>query len=327
MRMTMKLWRNSNVRAIYRVGALGVCWLWLAGACGGKTTGTPVVGSESHFLMHCTDSCDSDLSCIAGLCTKSCITGVDDCSELASAAVCTNQSVEPGAVAVCDVSCTSPADCAALGDGHTCDGGFCRRAALDSPPLSEAACDAYLDQTPPPIELPGVTIVNTTDHTLYIQPYAPTCRQEESLVRVGRIGVADDVAEVNIQGSVCAAQCNDVADNGWSREGEGSLGLLDCPGIECAGPPAAVPIEPGESILERARLEWVPERLPRGCAAGITTDAVNCYKRAIPARQAYAVWVSTSAQPDCTLPSCQPTIERAAGSWFYEDLTIELRDP
>jgi hypothetical protein len=324
--MTMKLWTNDGVRATYRALAVGACWLWLAGACGGKTTGTPVVGSESHFLMHCTDSCDSELSCIAGLCTKSCITGVDDCSELASAAVCTNQSVEPGAVAVCDVRCTSRTDCEALGDGYACDEGFCRLAALGSPPLSESICDAYLNQIPPPVELPGVTIVNTTDHTLYIQPDATTCRQEEALVRVGRIGAADGVTDVNIQGSVCATTCDDVAANGWHQEGEGSLGLLECPGANCVGPPAAVAIQPGESILERARLEFVPERLPRGCAAGITTDAVNCYKRAIPPRQEYAVWVLTSEQPDCTPPSCTPSITRTEGSWFFEDLTIELAD-
>jgi hypothetical protein len=325
--MTMKLWRNRSVRALYRAGALGACWLWLAGACGGQTTGTPVVGSESHFLMHCTDSCDSGLSCIAGLCTQSCITGVDDCSELASAAACTNQSVEPGAVAVCDVSCSSRTDCEALGDGYACEAGFCRLPALTSARLDGDACDAYLDQIPPPVELPGVTIVNTTTHTLFIQPAAPACRQEQSLVHVGRVGAADGVTEVNIQGSVCATQCNDVVANGWQKEGEGSLDLLDCPGANCIGPPAAVPIEPGESLVERARLEFVPERLPRACAAGITTDAVNCYKRAIPARQTYAVWVLTSAQADCTPPSCTPSSTRTEGNWFFEDLTIELVDP
>jgi hypothetical protein len=173
---------------------------WLAGACGGATQTTPLIGSESHFLMRCTDSCDSELSCIAGICTRSCIAGSDFCSDLASAAVCTNESVEPGAVAVCDVSCSDREDCAALGDGHVCDGGFCRLLPPSGARLSQLVCEEYLDQVPPPIELPGVTIINTGASTLYIQPVAPHCTLPSVLVGVQRVSPDGDRSDVNLNG-------------------------------------------------------------------------------------------------------------------------------
>jgi hypothetical protein len=101
---------------------------FIIAACGGATKDTPRTGSESHFLAFCGGSCGDGLECIGQICTRPCITSASGCSDLASGAACTNQSVEPGQVAVCDVACTLPAECSALGNGFECTGGFCRKA-------------------------------------------------------------------------------------------------------------------------------------------------------------------------------------------------------
>ena len=77
----------------------GLIALVLAVACGGATTGTPVVGGETHFLRQCTTTCGDGLSCIAGICTRGCVVGEASCGDLAAGAACTPASVDPGAVA------------------------------------------------------------------------------------------------------------------------------------------------------------------------------------------------------------------------------------
>ena len=115
---------------------------------------------------------------------------------------------------------------------------------------------------------------------------------------------------------------------GWRGEGEGFLDERDCPpGGDCIGPPPAVPLEPGQSIVEPARLEWGAERLPRACATGITSEAVNCYKRVIPPPGPYDLAVLVSDQADCTPPACTPVRAEVSGNWSYEALTIELVGP
>jgi hypothetical protein len=111
-----------------RYGLLAI----LLAACGGVTT-TPTVGGESHFLRECDDGCGKGLECVSGLCTRSCLVGRDACTDLAMAAQCTDASIEPGAVAVCDVACQGNADCQALGDDFECEAGFCR---ADPPPVA-----------------------------------------------------------------------------------------------------------------------------------------------------------------------------------------------
>ena len=123
-----------NTRAWKWIGASGLWTLGLAvlaGACGGTTANTPSLGSESHFLAHCAGSCGDGLDCIGGICTRACLTASSSCADLAPDASCTDQSVEPGAVAVCDVACTVQSDCARLGANYTCQGSFCR---TGSPP-------------------------------------------------------------------------------------------------------------------------------------------------------------------------------------------------
>jgi hypothetical protein len=98
-----------------------------AAACGGVVGEGPVLqGGESHFLRSCDGSCGDGLSCIAGVCTEICLVGDSICSALEVLAVCTDQSVEPGRVAVCDVACGGNAECASLGADYTCEYGFCR---------------------------------------------------------------------------------------------------------------------------------------------------------------------------------------------------------
>jgi hypothetical protein len=76
-------------------------------------------------LRHCFEGCGS-LECVSDICTRSCRVDGGSCADLSPQARCTNTSVEPGAIAVCDLSCSGAADCGALGEGFACDGGFCR---------------------------------------------------------------------------------------------------------------------------------------------------------------------------------------------------------
>lgn len=101
---------------------------WLA-ACGGAV-GQTSAGGESHFLRHCSDSCGAGLKCVAGVCTRGCEIGTNECDGLAKAATCTDQSVEPGQIAVCDVACREDAECRSLGAQYSCEAGFCRAPAL-----------------------------------------------------------------------------------------------------------------------------------------------------------------------------------------------------
>jgi hypothetical protein len=109
----------------------------LAVGCGGAVGNGQSTG-ESHFLDYCTSSCGDGLECISGICTRGCLVGDSQCGALNSNATCTNESVEPGNVAVCDVACQSTSDCAALGTEHECKAGYCR---AGSP--TGASCTEY----------------------------------------------------------------------------------------------------------------------------------------------------------------------------------------
>ncbi|HLV20413.1 MAG TPA: hypothetical protein VKZ49_06020 [Polyangiaceae bacterium] len=118
------------MRAKWITLGLGVL---LAGACGGSVTGKPVTGGESHFLTRCQGACGDGLDCISGVCTRGCLVeNPASCGNLAAAATCTDQSIEPGSVAVCDVGCTGDDDCGPVGPHHRCDDGFCRGPAPSS---------------------------------------------------------------------------------------------------------------------------------------------------------------------------------------------------
>ena len=121
----MARWECARKR---RSGAM-VLSILLLGGCGGMLT--PTMGGESHFLRICTSDCGDGLDCISGVCTRGCVVNNDGCHELDAQAECTDQSIEPGAVAVCDVSCQSDPDCVSLSRQHVCDAGYCRGPALE----------------------------------------------------------------------------------------------------------------------------------------------------------------------------------------------------
>lgn len=98
----------------------------IAWSCGGSAVGRPTTGGESHFLTYCESSCGGGFDCIGGVCTRGCLVAESTCSAIAADAVCTDQSGEPGAVAVCDVGCKTDRDCSGVGEQHRCEDGFCR---------------------------------------------------------------------------------------------------------------------------------------------------------------------------------------------------------
>jgi len=110
-------------------------------ACGGATS-KPTVGGESHFLASCTTSCEGGLECVSGICTRDCVVDSSSCADLSPRAKCTNQSVEPGELAVCDLSCERDGDCAALGEDFACPSGFCRIAGPETPPAQTGTAGA-----------------------------------------------------------------------------------------------------------------------------------------------------------------------------------------
>jgi hypothetical protein len=131
MKSKMKMGADSKGRRASWCYVIAALWVAACGGALGQTT----VGGESHFLRHCGDGCGKGLECIADVCTRSC--RIDDaraCSDLASAARCTNTSIEPGVIAVCDQSCSANADCSARGAGFSCEAGYCRGPALSGSP-------------------------------------------------------------------------------------------------------------------------------------------------------------------------------------------------
>ena len=105
--------------------ARGARWLALAFVAYGCNSDMSVSRNtgESHFLDYCDSSCGDGLDCISGVCTRGCLVAENGCGDLAVEATCTDQSIEPGKVAVCDVECNDDADCEGIADGHRCDAG------------------------------------------------------------------------------------------------------------------------------------------------------------------------------------------------------------
>lgn len=105
----------------------------------------PVMGSQTHFLQTCDDSCPAPYDCICGVCTVECSEDAM-CSTQASAAQC----VAPASAScselesVCDVSCERDRECEPLGADFECSDGRCRQA--PGPLPADAGSDA--DTTP-----------------------------------------------------------------------------------------------------------------------------------------------------------------------------------
>jgi hypothetical protein len=94
-----------------------------------------VSDGQSHFLTSCEAVCEGDLSCICGVCTRACKTK-SACDDLSGDAVCLSlgdladerqcETADPAVESVCEMQCEGNGDCKTLGQGFTCQAGFCR---------------------------------------------------------------------------------------------------------------------------------------------------------------------------------------------------------
>lgn len=125
--------------------ALGVALGSSGLSCVERTDDVGATGSETHFLIECSESCAAGLDCIGGVCTSPC-TSDESCAIWSAAAVC---SADPAALqpGTCDVQCSVAADCAPLGAGYRCQAGSCRSASLQVPP------EAPMGSAPPEFEV------------------------------------------------------------------------------------------------------------------------------------------------------------------------------
>ncbi len=112
-------------------GAAILLALGLAFACG-ESSGAD--SGETHFLNRCSENtCGAGFECLCGVCSRACGMGVT-CDGLPGAAACVEQPDSCGAPIVCDVGCTSDAECASVGANHRCEAGACR--AGEAPPVA-----------------------------------------------------------------------------------------------------------------------------------------------------------------------------------------------
>ena len=81
--------------------------------------------SETHFLEECTDRCPGGLACVCGVCTLSC-EDAGACRALSADAACVAACTGAPASLVCDVPCSTSADCGNLGSESACRAGRCR---------------------------------------------------------------------------------------------------------------------------------------------------------------------------------------------------------
>ncbi len=121
---------RTRTRRISRLPVLALFALIGAFSCR-SGSGTPEVGSESHFLSVCSGDCPNRLSCLCGACTRTCADN-GECSTLASGATCVGvESRAPatcpgGTPTFCDMPCTVDTNCASLGAQYRCQSGYCR---------------------------------------------------------------------------------------------------------------------------------------------------------------------------------------------------------
>jgi hypothetical protein len=141
----MSEWTMEHV-ALKRLPLRAAAWVIVLTA--GCFQTNPRTGGESHFLRACDGSCAAGLSCICGLCTKSCAAHAS-CQALTSATSCVAPtsnagSCESGGASglICDVTCTTGSQCAALGAGFECSAGRCRQASSTSSGSPQTATKA-----------------------------------------------------------------------------------------------------------------------------------------------------------------------------------------
>jgi hypothetical protein len=322
-----------------RVAAAGV-----AGGCGSATSSTQLLGGESHFLDRCTTSCESGLDCISGICTRACVVGQESSCSPFSGAVCTSDSFALGAVAVCDVSCASSADCARLGADYGCWSGYCRGsssasevkagAGLADAGSAEPAVDCAKYRDVPGTTEVAVTVRNARSSSLYLEPFRQC--NSSSIVDWERNG-----ARVGVRAfESCWRPCAEIQDTGDREPWSCVDGCLVN---------SVIRLEPGAELdAGRVWNEFVDygigsstERMPDSCApiadssSGGLASGVACFAevplRAGPYRIIARAFDSTrclSDEPCDCVPNasgtCTTNYAQGAGSAIEADATATL---
>jgi polyhydroxybutyrate depolymerase len=115
--------------------------LTVANGCKGGEI-EPRTGSETNFLVHCTDQCEDDLTCLCGVCTRAC-TRAEHCSDIAKGAECVpavpssdeTTGPTPQQGSICELTCRDASGCSSLGEGYRCESGFCRKGEARCPKI------------------------------------------------------------------------------------------------------------------------------------------------------------------------------------------------
>jgi hypothetical protein len=311
--------RRLGRSGLLRSGLATLAACVLIGACGGETSNPILLGGESHFLQQCTRgaeaSCGPGFDCISGVCTRGCLVSETSCSDLSAVATCTAASIEPGAVAVCDVSCSSDGDCAALGVRHQCDGGFCRAPASAGPlgamnggaaglgdrggtasttqagaggqGTGAADCAAFRDD-PGSV---GVEVFIRNERSAPIYVHHAGCGSAYRLVEFDR--------PIQLPADSCDwRHCDDVQDDGvWSEP---------CPAQEPCGTSARIRIDPGTELSagqyqgELVTYSGATE-MPEACFipdGELPIGGITCYAE-VPLAGAYRASAAASSLLDC----------------------------
>jgi hypothetical protein len=117
-----------------RYGSILSGWIFVF-AFGCESNSGPQTGSETHFLMLCSEAadCGADYSCVCGACTRECSVE-STCAAVDPGAVClsrearpTSQSCGEPLAATCELICSVDEDCQEIGAAHFCDRGLCRQ--------------------------------------------------------------------------------------------------------------------------------------------------------------------------------------------------------
>lgn len=103
----------------------------LAPTLGCKPQASEPTGGETHFLRYCSPEsnlCGDGLSCLCGVCTRTC--DISNCEDL-PAAVCLPQTSKSCGDATtkstCDATCVDDDDCLRVSLRHSCENGVCRQ--------------------------------------------------------------------------------------------------------------------------------------------------------------------------------------------------------
>jgi hypothetical protein len=117
-----------------RISSILISSATAAGLADCSDQSAPQVSSATHFLEDCASTCLGGLECICGTCTRGCQQKAE-CADLTAQAICVLTSdahrtcTGSAHARVCDVVCTSDADCDGIGNASRCIGGFCRSVA------------------------------------------------------------------------------------------------------------------------------------------------------------------------------------------------------